>query len=350
MEQIYIPKQDYKVLVRCITYNQAKYIEDALNGFAMQKTDFPFVCLIVDDCSTDGEIEVIKSWMERECDMTRAEYEEIEYSNIILVPHKTNPTCTFAFYFLKRNLYKEPEKKQAMYNSWREHCQYEALCEGDDYWITYNKLQLQYDILEKNKKINMCAHAHKTIFVNSPQCVTEEYYKNRDTLITLKETILGEGGIVATASLFMRTDMVLSVPDYRKKMDYDYTLQIQGATPNGMYYIANLMSVYRAQVANSFTSKLRDSQVAEKYLRDKCEILDILDTHLNYNFHNVIQGRKMLYFINSNNSAVRNFGYLIKYWKGFFVLSFTQKVLLIIKCFVPFIIRLYRKLKNDCSN
>lgn len=111
MVQIYTPKQDYKVLVRCFTYNQSHYIEDALDGFAMQKTDFPFVCLVMDDCSTDGEQEVIKAWMECECDMTKVEFIELELSCVILVPHKTNPTCTFAFYLLKQNLYKEKETK-----------------------------------------------------------------------------------------------------------------------------------------------------------------------------------------------------------------------------------------------
>ena len=35
---------NYKVMVQCCTYNQSRYIEDTLNGFVMQQTDFPFVC------------------------------------------------------------------------------------------------------------------------------------------------------------------------------------------------------------------------------------------------------------------------------------------------------------------
>ena len=49
----------FKVCVRCFTFNQADYIEDAMNGFTMQQTDFPFVCCIVDDASTDEEQKVI---------------------------------------------------------------------------------------------------------------------------------------------------------------------------------------------------------------------------------------------------------------------------------------------------
>lgn len=37
------PQKDYyKVNIQSCTYNQAPYIEDCLNGVAMQKTDFPF--------------------------------------------------------------------------------------------------------------------------------------------------------------------------------------------------------------------------------------------------------------------------------------------------------------------
>ena len=58
----------FKVCVRCSTFNQAKYIEDTMNGFVMQQTDFPFVCCIVDDASTDGEQDVIKKYMDMHFD------------------------------------------------------------------------------------------------------------------------------------------------------------------------------------------------------------------------------------------------------------------------------------------
>lgn len=142
------PKIDYKVLVCCFTYNQSQYIEDALNGFAMQQTKFPFVCLVMDDCSTDGEQEVIKAYLDRECDMSRAEFFEDDTTTMTLVPHRTNVNCTFAVYFLKKNLYGVQGAKAVYVNPWREHCEYEALCEGDDYWTDPYKLQKQVDILE----------------------------------------------------------------------------------------------------------------------------------------------------------------------------------------------------------
>lgn len=82
------PIQNYKVLVSCFTYNQSKYIEDALNGFVMQQTTFPFVRLVMDDASTDGEQDIIKVWMERECDMSKAV--TIEYLTTYPYPKKTS--------------------------------------------------------------------------------------------------------------------------------------------------------------------------------------------------------------------------------------------------------------------
>lgn len=184
MEQVYTPKQNYKVLVRCFTYNQSKYIEDALNGFAMQKTDFPFICLVMDDASTDGEQEVIKAWMERECDMSQAENVEIEKSFVIIVPHKTNVNCTFVFYFLKENLYKKGSK-MPMVNPWRERCEYEALCEGDDYWIASEKLQKQVVFMDEHQDYAICHTGFTWYYVNSGR---KEYAnKEEERLLAYKD-------------------------------------------------------------------------------------------------------------------------------------------------------------------
>ena len=40
----------------CMTYNQAPYIKQCLDGFVMQQTKFPFVAIVVDDASTDNEL------------------------------------------------------------------------------------------------------------------------------------------------------------------------------------------------------------------------------------------------------------------------------------------------------
>lgn len=150
-----LQKDQYRVYVRSITYNQAPYIEDCLNGVAMQQTDFPFVHHIIDDASTDGEQEIIKAWIEKNCDLETAEYYDNDFTKITLAKIKSNSNCTLAAYFLKRNLHKEKAAKQALFTPWREVCPYEALCEGDDYWIDPLKLQKQVDFMDKHPEFGL---------------------------------------------------------------------------------------------------------------------------------------------------------------------------------------------------
>ena len=96
------PQRDYMVLVRCFTYNHSQYITDALNGFVMQKTNFPYVCLIVDDASTDGEQNVIMDFLQKECDIDYAERTETGDYLRIKAPHKTNSNCTLVVFFFER--------------------------------------------------------------------------------------------------------------------------------------------------------------------------------------------------------------------------------------------------------
>ena len=52
----------YLISIGCLTYNQSAYITEALNGIVMQRTNFPFVAVVIDDASTDGEQGVIKAY------------------------------------------------------------------------------------------------------------------------------------------------------------------------------------------------------------------------------------------------------------------------------------------------
>lgn len=149
MKQGFPESKGYKVLVQCCTYNQSKYIEDTLKGFAMQQTNFPFVCVVMDDASTDGEQEVLKRWIENHCNAEDIETYDNDDAIILMAKDKSNANCMYAIYLLKKNLYEQP-RKQELFKMWREHCEYETLCEGDDYWIHPKKLQLQTTFLDSH--------------------------------------------------------------------------------------------------------------------------------------------------------------------------------------------------------
>lgn len=142
---------NFKVCVRCFTFNQSKYITDTMNGFTMQQTDFPFVCCIVDDASKDGEQDVIRKYVFDNFDLSEGSCHferETDYAFITYAQHKTNKNCYFAVLYLKENHYSIKKPKMPYLTEWQDGCEYHALCEGDDWWIDPLKLNKQVSFLD----------------------------------------------------------------------------------------------------------------------------------------------------------------------------------------------------------
>lgn len=112
------------VSICCITYNQEKYIQDALEGFIVQKTSFPIEIIVHDDCSTDKTPNIIKEYVEKHPGLIRAIFQE-------------------------QNQYSLGKKIFPIVFS-KSMGKYIAICEGDDYWTDPNKLQRQTNFLEAN--------------------------------------------------------------------------------------------------------------------------------------------------------------------------------------------------------
>ena len=64
------------VSIRCITYNQAQYISNALDGFLMQETSFPFEIIVHDDASTDNTAYIIAQYEKKFPEIVKPIYEK----------------------------------------------------------------------------------------------------------------------------------------------------------------------------------------------------------------------------------------------------------------------------------
>lgn len=266
-----IPKQEYKVLVRCFTYNQSKYIEDALNSFAMQQTNFPFVCFVMDDASTDDEQEIIKNWMERECNMSKAETIDIPTSIVIIVPHKTNLSCTFAFYLLKQNLYGTGDKKMNHVYPWREKCEYESICEGDDYWIDALKLQKQVEFLDANPEYGMC-YTRCNYFNQNRQ--NFERYGWGGSYVSFEDLI--KECTVPTNTVMLRSNLLklYETEGHAKNKGWlmgDYPMWLWFAHESRVYFIEDITSVYR--VLDNSASHSNKLEVYERFMYSTYDML-----------------------------------------------------------------------------
>lgn len=130
--------QEPLVSIICTAYNHGPFIRQCLDGFMMQKTNFPFEVLIHDDASTDNTAEIIR------------EYED-KYPDIIKPIYQTE------------NQYQKGIKIGVTYLYPRAKGKYIAECEGDDYWTDPLKLQKQVDFLESNPSYVLVCHQYKIV-------------------------------------------------------------------------------------------------------------------------------------------------------------------------------------------
>lgn len=171
---------DYTFLLRahCATYNHVYYITDALNGFVMQQTDFPFVCTIVDDASTDGEQDVIKKYMQEYFDLqdSSVAYEkDTDYGHVTFAQHKINKNCYFAVIYLKENHYSQKKSKAPYLTEWMD-TKYIAVCEGDDYWTDPLKLQKQVGFLETHSEYDMVCSRFDHLIHETGEMLHQDLY------------------------------------------------------------------------------------------------------------------------------------------------------------------------------
>lgn len=268
-------KYDWMVYVSCMTFNQAPYIVDAMNGFMMQETNFPFVCAIVDDASNDGEQKVIKNYLNNHFDIEDkkvARHEETDDYVLTFARHKTNVNCYFAVLYLKYNHYKKKSKGQYL-AQWRKKAKYIAICEGDDYWIDSQKLQKQVNFMESNPEYGLC---YTRCYTNVAGIVSKNAIGGKGT--TLSE-LLNDNCICTLTTLFLNSiynlycEEVQPSKHHWKMGDYPRWLWMSSVSKIG--YMDDITAVYRI---------LPETASHTKNIEKKMMFLDsMLDIQLYFN-------------------------------------------------------------------
>ena len=231
----------FSVWVRCLTYNQSLYILDALDGICKQITNFPFVCTVVDDASTDSEPEVIKKYLFDNFEMNDSSIvrnEETENYHLLFARHKKNQNCFFAVLFLKENHYGKKSKWPYLIE-WSENADYHAICEGDDYWTDEHKLQRQVDYLENHPDCSAVSENGIELFTETGE--QKLFSEEPARYLTIEEMI--EKRRFPTASILYRKDAFEIYKSVKNQLDT--MLWCILATKGKFYYNAIVSSVYR---------------------------------------------------------------------------------------------------------
>ena len=238
-----------EVSVFCLTYNQEKYIRDALDSFLMQLVDFNVEIVIHDDASTDSTPKILNEYANK-------------YPNIIKVFKESE------------NLYSKVGDTIIIE---REHIKrtygkYIASCEGDDFWTDPYKLFLQKAMLDEFVEANFCTHkVEKIDLINSKNnCFIPE-----KPLISsqLDEFEMAErvnvGYPFQTSSYFMRKvvyeKFLDEYPEYAQILPTsDESIMYYFANNGGCVYIDRAMSCWRQFTENSWNTHLLNSSSKEQ--------------------------------------------------------------------------------------
>jgi len=248
------------VSIDCITYNHEKFIQQTLDGFIMQKTEFPFEVLINDDASTDNTANIIR------------EYEK-KYPDIIKPIYQTE------------NQFSKGYHMSATFNFPRAKGKYVALCEGDDYWTDPLKLQKQVDFLEAHPDFSMCFHPVKVIYEDGSK--PAEFFPSAK--FRFNKTVLSLDDLVKQN--FIQTNSVM----YRWMFKPGETLEVfpLDILPGDWYthllcaqhgpvgYIDEVMSVYRRHSAGVWSTA---DNIHRKYGFQELNFYKCIDKQFNYQY------------------------------------------------------------------
>lgn len=200
-----------KLSIVCITYNQEKYIAQAIDSFFSQNIDFNIEIIVADDGSTDLTPSIIRSYKSK--------------SNINIKP-----------VLRKKNIGIQSNFKNALE---RARGQYIAICEGDDFWTDSSKLQKQVDFLDSHPEHDIVFHPVSVFFEDS----SRDSYTFPDSTNDLSVERLAKENFIQTNSVVYRKK------NYRNlsvdALPYDWYLHLYHASSGKIGFIDKTMSAYR---------------------------------------------------------------------------------------------------------
>ena len=194
------------VSVLTTSYNQIGTISKAIDSVLMQKTNFDYELIIVDDGSIDGSVEKLIELRNNFPDKIK----------LILNEHKGI-----------LNTYKVGFSNCT--------AKYIALCDGDDYWTDPLKLQKQVEFMDINLAYAACFAA-----------VTDKHGKKIDVPKRIDYNMLLRSGYSMTQTILFRRTWLGTYLEINKKnfFDWAYPFFLLMTLYSDIYRFDDIMGVY----------------------------------------------------------------------------------------------------------
>lgn len=223
---------DETPLVSVVTtaFNIEKFLPEAIESVLNQATNFKVEMVIGEDCSTDNTRQLALEYQEKYPEIIR-----------VLLPDSNQgitPNCIAT----------------------HEACRgkYIALLDGDDFWISEDKLQKQIDFLESNPEYS--GSAHQSIVIYEDSDVKHNFGEDAELDFELKDTISNRK--FHTSSLVYRKeiwDKVNGIPS-TVAVSNDRAIYPMVAVFGKIKYFKDLHCVYR-KTGYGISSTARYSQI-----------------------------------------------------------------------------------------
>jgi glycosyltransferase involved in cell wall biosynthesis len=245
-----------KVSVHLITYNQERYIRQALASALMQETTFPFEVVVGDDQSQDGTSAILR-------EMQAAHPERVR-----LLP---------------------ADRHLGMFeNGIRTYhaCQgeYVAILEGDDFWLWPDKLQRQVEFLDRHPECAVCFHDALVVYEGRDEEHT--YCRHDQRAFSTLEDLLHENFLPTSATMF-RNRLIDVFPAWLSELLYgDWVLHIMHARHGAIGYIDEVLSVYRRHAKGVWTGAPTEAR-----LRSELTMYTRVNELLDFRFDALIRGK-----------------------------------------------------------
>lgn len=309
------------VSVQCITYNHEPYIAQTLDGFLMQKTTFPFEVIVHDDASTDRTADIVR------------EYEK-KFPKIIKPIYETE------------NQYSKHDGSLDRIVNAALKGKYIALCEGDDYWIDENKLQIQVDFLERNLEYGMC-YTNVRHFVQKTN-----KFSNVDFIRQVKdfEDLLLNGNRIPTLTTVFRKTLFDNYvgeiyPQDKGWLMGDYPLWLYFAHESKVKFLDRVTGIYR--VLENSASHSNNVEKIVAFSKSTWEIRNFFSKkYLNKDLVFFDEHLKKGYLYLTSNNRIRA--------RNEFILCKKKSIRLVIyriitlSTFSYFLFKQYKKIKKMC--
>jgi glycosyltransferase involved in cell wall biosynthesis len=271
------------VSVLMLTYNHESYIAQAIESVLAQKTNFNVELVIGEDCSTDRTYEICKQY-------------QTQYPDIVKLIHNENNIGISKNFVLS-------------YNACNG--KYMAICEGDDFWINANKLQIQVDYLESHPDV--CISIHRVM-----NYYPEDNSKSLSNPKQKKETTiadLADMNYISNVSAVFRNKL-FDLPEWFSQVStYDYAMHMINAQFGKIVYLPKVMAVYRQHKKAIWSRTTLDKRLQIA--------MDVRFDLINYFQHNIDISNKLKIAYANNAMAkiiycksVNNFKEMYKTWNS----------------------------------